>query len=56
MAVERSLGWAVPRKTVTMTEERYRLLASLPGSLYVLASFGLIALSEYVGKSNTKIA
>jgi glycerol kinase len=48
MAVQRSLGWAVPKKTLTMTDERYRLLASIPGSLYIIGSFGLLALSEYL--------
>ncbi|XP_023024251.2 glycerol kinase 3 [Leptinotarsa decemlineata] len=48
MAVQRSLGWAVAKKTSVMTEERYKLLASIPGSLYLIGSFGMIALSEYL--------
>ncbi|KAJ8936130.1 hypothetical protein NQ318_022212 [Aromia moschata] len=48
MAVQRSLGWAFAKKTSIMTEERYKLLASIPGGLYLISSFGLIALSQYL--------
>jgi len=48
MAVQRSLGWVSPKKSAVMTEEKYRMLASLPGSLYTILSFGLLALSEYL--------
>ncbi|CAG9856142.1 unnamed protein product [Phyllotreta striolata] len=48
MAVQRSLGWAVPKKSAVMTEERYCMLASLPGCLYVIISFGMLAISEYI--------
>ncbi|KAJ8919968.1 hypothetical protein NQ315_006498 [Exocentrus adspersus] len=48
MAVQRSLGWSLTKKSAVMTEERYKLLCSIPGSLYVIISFGLIALSEYL--------
>ncbi|KAL1517929.1 hypothetical protein ABEB36_001627 [Hypothenemus hampei] len=46
MAVQRSLGWVSPKKSAIMTEERYHLLASIPGSVYVIISFGLLVLSE----------
>lgn len=55
MAVQRSLGWALPKKSIAMTEERYKLLASIPGSLYVMASFGLVVLSEYLAPDKTKL-
>ncbi|CAG9761774.1 unnamed protein product [Ceutorhynchus assimilis] len=48
MAVQRSLGWVSPRKSAIMTEERYQLLASIPGSLYTILSFGLLVLSKYL--------
>lgn len=69
MAVQRSLGWALPKKSLAMTgllyffeelsfgfillifaDERYRLLASVPASLYVISSFFLLCLSEYLKK------
>ncbi|XP_056643614.1 glycerol kinase-like isoform X2 [Diorhabda sublineata] len=50
MAVQRSLGWAVPKKSHLMTEERYRLLSSLPGCLFVMLSFGFLALAELIGE------
>ncbi|KAK4872952.1 hypothetical protein RN001_014981 [Aquatica leii] len=46
MAVQRSLGWATTKKSVAMTDERYRLLASVPASLFLMSSFGLLLLSE----------
>jgi len=53
MAVQRSLGWATTKKSVAMTDERYRLLSSVPPSLYLIASFGLLVLSEILNKSAT---
>nr|CAI5864887.1 unnamed protein product [Callosobruchus analis] len=52
MAVQRSLGWALAKKSSVMTEERYTLLASIPCGLYLIGSFGLIALSEYLSPSS----
>lgn len=52
MAVERSLGWAVPKKSNLMTEERYRLLSSLPGCLFTMISFGFLALAQLVGEQH----
>ncbi|CAH2014917.1 unnamed protein product [Acanthoscelides obtectus] len=52
MAVQRSLGWALAKKSSVMTEERYKLLASIPCGLYVIGSFGLIALSEYLSPTS----
>ncbi|RZF46022.1 hypothetical protein LSTR_LSTR004735 [Laodelphax striatellus] len=46
MAVQRSVGWATTKKSVAMTDERYRLLASIPGSLYILSSFLLLVISK----------
>ncbi|XP_072400887.1 glycerol kinase 3-like isoform X1 [Diabrotica undecimpunctata] len=46
MAVQRSLGWAVPKKSKIMTEERYRLLSSLPGCIYIMVSFGMLAVAD----------
>lgn len=48
MAVQRSLGWATTKKSVAMTDERYRLLSSIPASLYIIISFGMLALSEII--------
>ncbi|XP_050312358.1 glycerol kinase [Anthonomus grandis grandis] len=48
MAVQRSLGWVSPKKSAVMTEERYQLLSSIPGSLYAILSFGLLVLSQYL--------
>ncbi|XP_045478379.1 glycerol kinase [Harmonia axyridis] len=49
MAVQRSLGWATTKRK-TMTEERYRLLASIPGGLFLIGSFALLLLSEITSK------
>lgn len=46
MAVQRSLGWVTTKRGRPMTEERYKLLASIPGSLFVFVSFGLLVLAE----------
>ncbi|XP_063233892.1 glycerol kinase 3 [Bacillus rossius redtenbacheri] len=45
MAVARSLGWVGTKKSVAMTDERYRLLASIPASWFLIASFGMLVLS-----------
>ncbi|XP_030767741.1 glycerol kinase [Sitophilus oryzae] len=50
MAVQRSLGWVSHKKSFIMTEERYQMLASVPGSLYAILSFGLLVLSNYLHK------
>lgn len=39
MAVQRSLGWAVTKKSEAMTDERFRLLASIPCSWYIFTTF-----------------
>lgn len=46
MAVARSLGWNQSRKTTVMTEERYRLLSSIPASMFVLTSFMMLVCSK----------
>lgn len=48
MAVERSLGWSVMKKSDAMTDERYRLLASIPAGLFVIGSFVMLAHSKLV--------
>lgn len=48
MAVERSLGWAEVKKSEQMTDERYYVLASIPGSWFLMASFLLLRLSNYM--------
>lgn len=46
MAVQRSLGWATTKKSVAMTDERFRLLSSVPPSLFLMGSFSLLLLSQ----------
>lgn len=46
MAVQRSLGWSVTKKSEAMTDERFRLLASVPCSLFLLSSFAMLAHSK----------
>lgn len=46
MAVQRSLGWVTAKKSIAMTDERYRLLASIPASWFLIASFTLLVLSK----------
>lgn len=41
-AIQRSLGWAVTKKSVVMTDERYRLLSSIPGSLFLAGTFAML--------------
>lgn len=48
MAVERSLGWAVSKKSEAMTDERYRLLSSIPVGLYVFGSFLMLFASKSI--------
>ncbi|KAM0732862.1 Glycerol kinase 3 [Formica fusca] len=48
MAVERSLGWATVKKSDQMTDERYCILASIPASCFILSSFILLRLSNYM--------
>lgn len=50
MAIERSLGWSVTKKSEAMTDERFRLLASVPAALYVLSTFVLLACSRSSGR------
>ncbi|XP_073988346.1 glycerol kinase 3-like isoform X2 [Rhodnius prolixus] len=46
MAVQRSLGWATHKRTVPITEERYRMVASVPGTLFFFSSFLILVISE----------
>jgi glycerol kinase len=46
MAVERSYGWASTVKSVSMSNERYTLLASIPFTTFVISSFLMLAASE----------
>jgi len=46
MAVKRSLGWATTKKSVAMTDERYRLLSSIPLSWFIILSFGILVISS----------
>ncbi|XP_012277459.1 glycerol kinase isoform X2 [Orussus abietinus] len=48
MAVHRSLGWAAMKISDNMTEERYRILASIPASWFIMTSFILLRLSYHV--------
>ncbi|XP_051176148.1 glycerol kinase-like [Leptopilina boulardi] len=47
MAVQRSLGWATVKMSDQMTDERYRILASIPASWFLLSSFILLKISQY---------
>ncbi|XP_026288609.1 glycerol kinase [Frankliniella occidentalis] len=46
MALTRSLGWAKPPKSASMTDKRYHLLASIPPSLFFISSFAMMLVSE----------
>lgn len=46
MAVERSYGWSVTKKSEVMTDERYSLLASIPASIFFISSFALLIISQ----------
>lgn len=48
MAVQRSLGWSVTKKSEAMTDERFRLLASVPASLFLISSFAMLAHSKLI--------
>ncbi|XP_016972716.1 glycerol kinase isoform X2 [Drosophila rhopaloa] len=42
-AVERSLGWVIKqKKTREHTEENYRMLSSLPASIFLISSFAML--------------
>lgn len=42
-AVERSLGWVIKqKKTITDTEENYRMLSSLPASIFLISTFAML--------------
>ncbi|KAL7293733.1 hypothetical protein TKK_0012803 [Trichogramma kaykai] len=45
MAVQRSLGWASVKMSPQMTDDRYRILASIPASWFLLSTFMLLRLS-----------
>ncbi|KAJ8679145.1 hypothetical protein QAD02_014932 [Eretmocerus hayati] len=47
MAVQRSLGWASVKMSPQMTDERYRILASIPASWFLMTSFLLLRLSYF---------
>ncbi|XP_073965992.1 glycerol kinase 3-like [Choristoneura fumiferana] len=46
MAVQRSLGWATVKKSIAMTEERYKLLSSIPATLFLIGSFTMLVVSN----------
>ncbi|KAF6215531.1 hypothetical protein GE061_010287 [Apolygus lucorum] len=46
MAVQRSLGWSATKRSVHMTEERYMLISSIPGTLYLFSSFALMVVAD----------
>ncbi|XP_065162340.1 glycerol kinase 3-like [Atheta coriaria] len=46
MAVHRSLGWATTKKSPDMTDERFRLLSSVPAGLFLIGSFGMLVLAR----------
>ncbi|XP_014227884.1 glycerol kinase isoform X2 [Trichogramma pretiosum] len=45
MAVQRSLGWASVKMSPQMTDDRYRILASIPASWFLLSTFMLLRIS-----------
>lgn len=53
MAVQRSLGWSTPNKGIPMTEERYRLLSSIPASWFLITTFGLLTLSTFAASHHS---
>lgn len=72
MAVQRSLGWAISKKSDLMTgwnfiacyncfsnlfisDERYRLLASVPAGFFLISSFSLLALSEVLRNAKSSM-
>ncbi|BES88436.1 FGGY family of carbohydrate kinases, C-terminal domain [Nesidiocoris tenuis] len=50
MAVQRSLGWATTKRSVPMTEERYMLISSLPGTFFLFTSFAILAIADKLAK------
>lgn len=38
-AVERSMGWIVPKKSRTMTNETFKMLSSIPASIFLISLF-----------------
>ncbi|XP_043281441.1 glycerol kinase isoform X2 [Venturia canescens] len=48
MAVQRSMGWAEVKMSDRMTDERYRVLASIPASWFLMTSFILLRLSQHL--------
>lgn len=54
MAVQRSLGWVTPKTSLDLTEERYKLLSSIPASLFVISSFSMLALAEALKESASR--
>ncbi|XP_046746581.1 glycerol kinase isoform X1 [Diprion similis] len=48
MAVQRSLGWSTVKMSDQMTDERYKMLASIPASWFLMTSFILLQLSTYL--------
>ncbi|NP_001166873.1 glycerol kinase-like protein [Bombyx mori] len=53
MAVQRSLGWATTKKSITMTEERYKLLSSMPAALYLIGSFTMLVASSILNEARS---
>ncbi|KAJ0170555.1 hypothetical protein K1T71_013926 [Dendrolimus kikuchii] len=55
MAVQRALGWATSKKSIAMTEERYKLLASIPATIYLISSFAMLVVSNILKDSSGKV-
>ncbi|KAI5643475.1 glycerol kinase [Phthorimaea operculella] len=51
MAVQRSLGWATTKKSITMTDERYRMLSAIPAAMYIMGSFAMLVASTHFKNS-----
>ncbi|XP_065347191.1 glycerol kinase-like isoform X2 [Cloeon dipterum] len=49
MAIKRSLGWH-EEQPKSMPDERYRLLSSVPGALFVFSSFISLVVAKYLSK------
>ncbi|XP_055846746.1 glycerol kinase [Episyrphus balteatus] len=45
-AVERSMGWVVKKKSAIMTNERYKLISSIPAGIYLITVFAMLAHSN----------
>lgn len=50
MAIVRAQSWVSTKERLAMPEERYRLLASIPASLFLISTFGILRLSEELQK------